>query len=155
MLTRESFLDGFADENAGIVAEKLLDAAEQSGGDIRYLGSSMASIRSICPASRRPIIVAWLYQPGKNGWPAWRIRDFSFGRMVNDDGLPEELREALEGWTRKFSEDDFTKDVSTKRIEAWAVGHDVAALHQDLLVERLRAVLSELAQIAIDLAEPA
>ena len=83
------------------------------------------------------------------------MRDFSFGRMVNDGGLPEELREALERWTHEFSEDEFTDKVSSKRIEAWAVGHDVAALHQDLLVERLRAVLSELAQIGIDPAEPA
>ena len=89
-LTRESFLDGFEDEDVRGVAERLLDAASQPGGDIYYGASYGLSIRAKCSAWPRPITVAWLYsQPGK-GW--MRTRDFSFGVAVYDYVLPEELR---------------------------------------------------------------
>ena len=98
-LTRESFLDGFEDEDVRGVAERLLDAASQPGGDIYYGASYGLSIRAKCSAWPRPITVAWLYsQPGK-GW--MRTRDFSFGVAVYDYVLPEELRAMLERWVTR------------------------------------------------------
>ena len=66
-LTRESFLDGFENEDVRGVAERLLDAASQSGGDVYYGASFGLSIRAKCAARPRPITVAfWLYsQAGK------------------------------------------------------------------------------------------
>ena len=76
-LTRESFLDGFEDDAVRGVAERLLDAAVQSGADIWYGNTFGLSVRARCSAWPRPISIAWLYtQPGR-GW--MRTRDFSFG----------------------------------------------------------------------------
>ena len=50
-----------------------------------------------------------------------RTRDFSFGASVLDYELPEELRTILERWTNQFSVDNFTDDVSSKGVKAWAV----------------------------------
>ena len=106
-LTRESFLDGFEDEDVRGVAERLLDAAVQSGADIYYATSFGLSIRAKCSAWPRPITVAWLYsQPGK-GW--MRTRDFSFGVAVYDYVLPEELRAMLERWVDEVSADSFAE----------------------------------------------
>ena len=144
-LSRESFLDGFADENVRGVAERLLDAALQSGGEISYGDSYGLSIRARCSAWQQPISVAWLYsQPGK-GW--MRTREFSFGASVLDYQPPEELRAVLERWAGDFSKDNFTQDVSSKGVTAWAVKHNAAVQHQEVLVERLRTVFSELASL--------
>ena len=144
-LTRESFLEGFVDEQVRDVAERLLDAALQSGGKISYSDSYGLSLRAICSAWRQPISVAWLYsQPGK-GW--MRTRDFSFGASVLDYELPEELRAVLERWEGEFSKDRFTEDASSKGVKAWVVRHEAGVQYQDLLVERLRTVFSELASL--------
>ena len=72
-------------------------------------------------------------------------RDFSFGVSVLEYELPDELRTVLEWWTNEFSTDSFAEGVSSKGVKAWAVRHEEAVQHQDLLGERLRAVCSELA----------
>ena len=144
-LTRESFLDGFEDEDVRGVAERLLDAAVQSGADIYYGASFGLSIRAKCSAWSRPITVAWLYsQPGK-GW--MRTRDFSFGVAVYDHVLPEELRAMLERWVDEVSADSFAEDVSSKGVKAWAVRHEAGVQHENVLVERLRRIISELASL--------
>ncbi len=75
-----------------------------------------------------------------------QTRDFSFGAAILDNDPPpgEELRALLGGWADQFSSDDFTDDVSSKGVKAWAVGYDIAPEHVDLLEERLVKVLSEL-----------
>ena len=144
-LTRESFLDGFEDDAVRNVAGRLLDAAVQSGADIYYGASFGLSIRAKCSAWPRPITVAWLYsQPGK-GW--MRTRDFSFGVAVYDYVLPEELRAMLERWVEEVSADSFAEDVSSKGVKAWAVRHEAGVQHQDVLVERLGRIISELASL--------
>ena len=145
-LTRESFLEGFADESVRGVAERLLDTALQMGGEIFYGDSYGLSIRARCSFRPQPVSVAWLYsQPGK-GW--MRTRDFSFGASVLEEHeLPEELRAALETWIGEFSTDSLAEDVSSKGVKAWAVRHDAGVQHEVLLVERLRGVLSELASL--------
>ena len=144
-LTRESFLDGFENEDVRGVAERLLDAAVQSGADIYYGASFGLSIRAKCSSWPRPITIAWLYSlPGK-GW--MRTRDFSFGVAVYDHALPEELRAMLERWVDEISADSFAEDVSSKGVKAWAVRHEAAVRHQDVLEERLGRILSELASL--------
>ena len=76
-LSRDSFLDGFADEDVRGVAERLLDAAAESGGEISHGGSFGLSVRVKCSLRPQPVSVGWLYsEPGK-GWMS--TRDFSFG----------------------------------------------------------------------------
>ena len=145
-LTRESFLEGFADGDASGAAARLLDVALQSDGEISFGETYGLSIRAKCSAWKQPISVAWLYsEPAKRGW--MRTRDFSFGASVFESELPDELRATLQRWANEFSEDDFTEDVSSKGVNAWAVTHDAAVRHQDHLVERLRTIFSELAAL--------
>ena len=143
-LTRDSFLEGFADAKVRDVAERLLDAALQSGGEIFY-GSSGVSIRAKCPAWRRPISVAWLYSRTGAGW--MRTRDFTFGAAVYDYELPDESQAILDRWVDGFSKGGFAEDVSSKGVQAWAVRHEEAVRRRDLLVDHLRAVCSELASL--------
>ena len=142
-LTRDSFLDGFTDEDVRGVAERLLDVAVKSGAEISYGGSFGLSVRVKCSLRPQPISVAWLYsEPGK-GWMS--TRDFSFGAAVLDEeDLPDELRTVLESWTGCFATDTFAEDVSSKGVKAWAVRHEAGVRHQDDLVERLRGVIEDL-----------
>lgn len=141
-LTRESFLEGFEDEEVRQVAARLLDAASQAGAEIVYGDSFGLSIRAKSPVWPKPISVAWLYSlPGK-GW--MRTRDFSFGMGLHGQELPEELATKLERWAGRFSTDDFTEDVSSKGVKAWTVRHEFAARRQDVLVDRLHTIVSEL-----------
>ena len=142
--TRESFLGRFADEDVGGVAARLLQAAEESGGKGSYQSLYGASIRVRCSLWPQPVSVAWLYSEPGRGW--MRTRDFSFGASVLDEeGVPDKLREALESWTEEFSTDAVSEEASSKGVKAWAVGYEAAVQHQDVLVERLRHVVRELA----------
>lgn len=144
-LTRETFLDGFEDDAVRGVAERLLDTAVQSGAEIWYGATFGLSIRARCPAWQRPISIAWLYtRPGK-GW--MRTRDFSFGAAVYDHELPEKLQAKLERWVYECSADDFAENVSSKGVKAWAVRYEASVQHQDVLVTRLRGIISELASL--------
>ena len=143
-LARESFLDGFEDENVRGVADRLLEAVKDSGGYV-YYGTGGVSIRVICEIRRQHVSVAWIYPKQGIGW--MRTRDFSFGAAIFEDSPPEELRAMLEPWVDQFAEDDFTEDVSSKGTKVWAVGHKAAVRHQDLLVDRLRDIVSRLAAL--------
>lgn len=143
-LTHQSFLEGFASEEVRGVAERLMEATEQSGGYV-YYGTGGVSIRVNCSIRRQHVSVAWLYPRPAIGW--MRTRDFSFGAAIFEDDPPEELLAALEPWIDKFAEDDFTEDVSSKGTRAWAVSHQAAVQQQDLLVDRLRGMVSELAAL--------
>ena len=141
-LTRDSFLDGFADEDVRGVAERLLDTAVESGGEISYGNSFGLSVRVKCSLKPQPVSVGWFYsEPGK-GWMS--TRDFSFGAAVLEEELPDKLRDVLESWTERFAADTFSEDASSKGVKAWAVRHDTAVPHQDDLVERLRDVIGAL-----------
>ena len=39
------------------------------------------------------------------------------------------------------------EDVSSKGVKAWALRHEAGVQHQDVLVERLRRIISELASL--------
>ncbi len=143
-LTRESFLAGFEDEEVRGVADRLLEAAEQSNGYV-YYGTSGVSIRVVCSVRPQHVSVAWLYPRSFIGW--MRTRDFSFGAATFEADLPEKLRAILEPWIDQLAADDFTQEVSSKGTKAWAVSHEAAVHHQDLLVDRLRGIVSRLAAL--------
>ena len=142
-LTRESFLERFESEDVRSLADRLLDAVRQSGGGVRY-GTSGVSIRVRCSARSQRVSVAWLYPQPETGW--MRTKDFSFGASISEDDPPE-LRAILEEWIDQFSADSFTENVSSSGTQAWAVTHEAALHHQDLLVDRLRHVIAELAAL--------
>ena len=145
-LTRESFMDGFAGDEAQDVADRLLEVARKSGAALQW-GPSSVTVRMRCSVWVQPITVAWLYPPSKSNMGWMRTKDFSFGAGIldYDDPRPgEELRALLERWVDQFSSDDFAEDVSSIGVKAWAVGYDAASRHADLLVARLAKVLSEL-----------
>ena len=143
-LTHESFLAGFASKEVRNVADRLLEVAEQSGGYV-YYGIGGVSIRVVCSVRPQHVSVAWLYPRSATGW--MRTRDFSFGAAIFEADLPAKLRAILEPWIDQLEADDFTEKVSSKGTKAWAVSHEVAVHHQDLLVDRLRGIVSQLAAL--------
>ena len=69
---------------------------------------------------------------------------------MQDDPAPEEpLRAILEQWLAQFANDDFGEKVSGTGTGVWAaaVSYDTTAEYIDLLVGRLRKVLSEIRSI--------
>ena len=144
-LTRESFLDDFADGEMRNAASRLLDVARDSGAAFDW-GPSGVSIRVKCRHWQQPVTVGWLYPPSKFGMGWMRTRDFSFGVGIldNDPGPEEGLRSILQQWADSFRDDSFTTDASSKGVSAWSIGHDAAAQHIELLADRLAGVLSEL-----------
>ena len=144
-LTRDSFLQAFPSEETCALALALLDTVEKSGGFV-YYGTSGISIRVRCSLWRQPVTVAWLYpQPSTVGW--MQTRDFSFGASIFEDDPPEKLRVILDRWIDQFSADSFADEVSSRGNKAWAIGHDAALQHRDLLLDRLSSIVSELASV--------
>ena len=139
-LNRDSFLERFENEGVRCVATRLLDVAEQRNSYV-YYGTSGVSIRVICSDWPRHLSVAWLYPYSAVGW--MRTKEFSFGVATYDEDLPEKLRAVLDRWIDQFSADGFAEDVSGKGTKAWAVSHTAALEHQNLLVDRLSGVISE------------
>lgn len=141
-LTRESFLDGFADGELREAADRLLDAARQSG-KIEWRPKS-AVVRVECSRWPQPITAAWLFLPGA-GW--MQCKGFTFGVygvFEEEPGPEEELRAVLQDWADSFRGDSFTEDVSNKWLTAWSVDHDAATQNIDLLEGRLAEVLQKL-----------
>ena len=147
-LTRGSFLQAFASDEMRALAGRFLDATENSGA-IVYYGTGGISIRVRCSLWQQPLTVAWVYpQPGAIGW--MRTRDFSFGASIFEENPPEELHVILGMWVDRFSADNFTDNVSSRGTRAWAVSHEAALRHQDLLLDRLTGIISELASLRAD-----
>ena len=86
-------------------------------------------------------------RPGPRRSCAARSEEFSFGTAVLDYALPEKLRATLEWWVDEVSADGFAENVSSKGVKAWAVRHEASIHHQDVPVERLRRIISELASL--------
>lgn len=141
-LSRDSFLEKFSDNQARDLAGLLIDSAKQAGGEIHYGQNWGLSIRVKCSAWRQPVTVAWIFTEPGRGW--MRTREFSFGAYLFEPEVPEELRSLLDRWVAQFSQDSFSDDVSSKGVKAWSVSHSIAPQHKDLLVGRLRSIVSEL-----------
>lgn len=143
-LTRESFLERFENKELRGLADRLLEASGQPNCYI-YYGTGGVSIRVICPAWKRHLSVAWFYPPHATGWQ--RTKEFSFGAAIYDEDFPKILREKLDHWVAQNAKYEFAKDVSGKDTKAWAVSHEDAVRHQDILVERLSKIISELTEL--------
>ena len=161
-LTRESFLAELPDDRARSVAVRLLDAAQQNGAALSW-GSTSVSVQMPCsqarptsvgwnterrsradswkPGAKHPVAVVWLVLPGKTVLS--RIRNVAFGSIVGDESDPK-LLDTLARWAGQFSADDFAERAGTK---SWVVDWDAAALHLDLLADRLAGILSELREL--------
>ena len=61
--------------------------------------------------------------------------------------MPYELQSVLQRWGEQLSAGGFAEDVSSKEVQAWAVSDKDAIIHQDLLVERLGRVISQLTSL--------
>ena len=142
-LTRESFLDGFADERVRAVAQDLLDVAQSTGARIAYGDSFGLSIRVSCEGARRPITVAWLYSRKDAGW--MRTREFTFGTALYDYELPPDKLSHVEGYLHELREAAFTRDVSSKGVQAWAIGHEAAVDHREAITDLLQRIIKGLA----------
>ena len=142
-LTRASFLEELPNDEARLVTERLLTAADAAGATL-YWGSTGFSIRMRSNAFRYPISVAWLYPPGVTGWNG--LTDISFGTaLFGYDPPPEEnLRTFLEAWVEEFRRNDFANPTA---IDAWTINYNDAAKHIDLLTNRLQKVLSDLKEM--------
>ncbi len=145
-LSRESFLTDFPDLPTRTVAERLLDAAQRSGGRLVWR-QSMASIRVRVRRElwNPPITLAWLYPPSSSGgW--FKPNSFHFGSAVIHYPEPPEgeLREVILRWIDQFARDEFTTDAEVSDTSAWSVDYQTAVQYADVLVERLERVISEL-----------
>ncbi len=142
-MTRESFLAALGSEAARAAAARLLDVAQESGGSFGW-GSSGVSVRVRCSVWPQPVSVAWLFPPSISGWMGFK--NITFGQAISSyDPPPEEgLRALLDQWASQFSGDDFAEERSGEGLKAWEVDYDAAALHIDLLADRLTQVLAAL-----------
>lgn len=142
-LTRAAFLEELPNDEARLVTEKILTAADAAGATL-YWGSTGFSIRMRSNAFRYPISVAWLYPPGVTGWNG--LTDISFGTaLFGYDPPPEEnLRTFLKAWVDEFRRHDFANPTA---IDAWTISYTDAAKHIDLLTNRLQKVLSDLKEM--------
>ena len=157
-LTLESFLEELPDDRARSVAVRLLEVAQQNGA-VRTWGSTSVSVQMPCslarpardsyrpggaaadswePGAKHPVSVAWLVLPERTVLN--RIKNVAFGSIVGDES-DQKLRNTLTRWTEQFSSDDFAERAGTK---SWVIDWDTAALHLDLLADRLARILSEL-----------
>ena len=140
--TRESFLDAFADERVAGVANALLDVAQKNGAKIEY-GRTGPTIRVRCEGIRQPITVAWLYPRKDIRW--MRTREFTFGTALYDYELPPDKLSHVEGYLHELREAAFTRDVSSKGVQAWAIGHEAAVDHREALTDLLQHIITGLA----------
>ena len=141
-LTRETFLDDFADEEERHAAQRLLDVAQDSGAALEW-GKSSVTVRMRCSLWQQPVSVAWLSPPSTDkGWQ--KTRDFTFGAAILDEALAEGLRTVLEQWANLFKDDDFTTDASSSGVNARSVNYHDAVKHIDLLSDRLADILTKL-----------
>lgn len=148
-LTRQSFLDGIENKGARETANRLIDTAEHSGALVKYRKTT-ATIRVKSPAWPRPVTLAWLYLESATTGRMRAYTDFVFGTDILDQRPPAELHALLERWTDLFSEDEFAQDVSGKGHKSWAISHNTVLDQQDLLAERLRKIIPELASLHVD-----
>ncbi len=151
--SQQALIESFSDAQAQQAANRLFEVASSHGATYGRSAGGI-SIRLRCAAwGGREVTVAWLYKPLTQGW--MRAGGFIFGAGNGDkdffDGMPENLRELLEDWTSRFSDDPFTQEVIYNAgLKAWTITHEDAAANIDVLAERLASVLRELAALPSD-----
>lgn len=141
-LTPDAFLAQFSNDEARDVAARLLGVAEESGAVLNY-GTAGVSIRVEGSRWKNPLSVAWVSPPGKR--VMGRLRNCTFGITEwQASKTDEESRAVLQRWADGFPENAFTTAYSRGSIVGWQVAYEDAALHIDLLAERLANVIGEL-----------
>ena len=146
-LTRESFLDAFADARARSAAARLLQVADSHGATVAP-GVKGVSIRVPCSLwpSRQPLTLAWLYvEPGVEHW--FVTRDFSFGTAAGQYSryeLDEQLRTRIEAWESAFADEAFAEPIAGRGIVGCAIKHADAAANIESIASRLAAVIDDL-----------
>lgn len=146
-LTRESFLDAFADERARSAAARLLQVADSHGATVAP-GVKGVSIRVSCSLwpSRQPLTLAWLYvNPDVEHW--FVTRDFSFGTAAGQYTryeLDEQLRTRIDAWESAFADEPFAEPIEGRGIVGCAIKHADAAANIESIASRLGAVIDDL-----------
>ena len=141
-VTRDSFLEGFANERVRVLAESLLAAARDAGAGIEY-GRVGISIRVRCEGIRQPITVAWVYPNKVARW--MQTREFSFGAALYRHKLPDDKRSRLERCLTELRNAEYTEPASNGGgVQAWAVSHERALQHQDELARHLKDLIAAL-----------
>ena len=143
-LTREELLGSLPDEGARDAVTRLFTVAEECDARLEEKESSI-SIRMRCSTweHKQPITVAWIFEPEARVAKRERL---TFGVAVLSYPNPPEgdLRATLEQWADQFGDDAFAKEVGSPPDKAWTITYEEAALHIDLLAERLRDILTKL-----------
>lgn len=131
-------------------AQHLINIAEANGASAELCDAGVV-IRYPCgPGWQHPICVAWLH-PGERRWMT--DREFVFGSPIpggESEPLPRDVRKALQIWFESFEHDDFSEDVSTVSVDAWAVSHEAVVEHIEKLAARLEQLLTELRAIHLE-----
>lgn len=143
-LTRELLLGSLPDEDARDAVTRLFTVAEECGARLKE-GASSISIRMSCSAWKDPITVAWIFEPEKRGPVPPGGKNVTFGiafLSYPNLAIPTRLRATLEQWADQFRNDAFTKEAGSPWT--WTLTYEDAAVHIDLLAERLRDILTEL-----------
>ena len=142
------FIEGFDDPAVQDATKRLIAVAHEHQGKSDPKTSSI-TISMHCAAWKNPVTVAWLYEPGAVGWG--RQKGFFFGAGNNTEGffesLPQNLRDLLENWVKKVEGFPTATWAPAKGIKSYAISHQDAAAHIDLLAERLGQVLRELREL--------
>ena len=147
-LTRESFLDAFADAQVRSAAARLLQVADSHGAKVEP-GVKGMSIRVSCslrPNRRQPLTLAWLYvEPDVEHWLV--TRDFSFGTAAGQYTryeLDERLRTRIDAWESAFADEAFAEPIEGWSICGSAIKHADAAANIEVIASRLGAVIDDL-----------
>lgn len=146
-LTRESFLDAFAGEQARSAAARLLQVADSHGATVTP-GVKGMSIRVPCSLwpSRQPLTLAWLYvEPHVEHW--YVTRDFSFGTAAGQYRryeVGEQLRTRLDVWESAFADEPFAEPIEGRGIVGCAIKHADAATNIETIASRLAATIDDL-----------
>lgn len=146
-LTRESFLDAFADERARSAAARLLQVADSHGATVTP-GVKGMSIRVPCSLwpSRQPLTLAWLYvEPHVEHW--YVTRDFSFGTAAGQYPryeVGEQLRTRLDAWESAFANEPFAEPIEGRGIVGCAIKHPDAAANIETIASQLAATIDDL-----------
>lgn len=145
-LTLDEFLARFRDDVRDAI-ESLMSAAGQINSNPRdtfRMGSASMSIRARCSVWPNPVSLCLLWLPNDNNPDG----TFAFhADFWSDYDYPPPLRSILENWTGQFENDGRGRIFrSRNRVRTEHDGNEFVA-HIDLLTERLRGVLSELAEL--------
>lgn len=146
-LTRESFLEAFADERVRSAAAQLLQVADSHGATVAP-GVKSVRIRVRCRLwpSPQPLTLAWLYvEPDVKHWYA--TRDFSFGTAAAtypDFELDEQLQTRLNAWESTFVDEPFAEPIEGDDVSGCVIKHADAAANIETIASRLAATIDDL-----------